>query len=907
MRDLSNQDAKKRKVWEKTPGSGMFRRRAFRLVPGLPALLVPALVLYLALLPGSVTSPVRAENGTDLVNTPETAEGPSAQMRMEVQAGWNGLARYNTWLPVVVELENRGPAVEGLVEVVLLGGAPPGMEPPPVLSYAREVPMPASASKKVTMFVLSYGPGDMKVRYSTGDRVLAAVRPTVKTWGAEVPLIGVLSEQPAAFESISRASLPGQDLPRYPQVASLDPDSFPDWGGYLVGLDFIIMDDFDPALLNPAQRRAILEWAEDGGNLVIGTGPGGTSALDLFPDDRKPARAAGTRFLNGAAALEAFGGQTLPLGQALPVALLDAPESKTVVGDPALPLVLQVGWGEGKVWLLAFDPVLEPFRSWPGRVQFWENVLEQARPGDLGDWEKGMGLPPYWRKGSGQMEQLSDTAQYLPGDALPPSSTLILIFLAYLIVVGPINHLVLARFDRRELTWVTIPVLVLLFAGGTYFVGFLGQGRDVIINAVSYIDLEPKKDKIRQVTSVGFYAPTKETFNIEINSGRPVQPLMNYSYYEPLFGPAEEAPVQVVQARETVLTFGPPTRWGVRGFATSRGAEAPGEIMADLRVDGTTLEGSIRNALPYPLKEVVVVMGGEIAELGTVGVGEEKPVRLVLTSPQSGKPRQGPPALETFFNPGWDPVSGRRREVELDAYRRRRLLRAVLETSGPGMRGWGEMETFGMPLTVFAWTEAPTDELGFAAGRSKPRWLTVIRQPLRLSLPPGPFSVARGLVPPQLVEMNTMEWGRSGYDEMSIVKGYLVFEFRLPLEASARVEHIVLDVEKPGLQTAGQAGGVMVGERISPPSPSNVPTPQPQSGTGPGAPESLPEGTFQIYNWRTGAWDLLPEDRRQEFDEDDLRFYLSDDRALWFKISAWGKEIRFRLPSIEVTGVMAGD
>ena len=42
---------------------------------------------------------------------------------------------------------------------------------------------------------------------------------------------------------------------------------------------------------------------------------------------------------------------------------------------------------------------------------------------------------------------------------------------AYILLIGPINYLVLRRLDRREWAWVTMPVLIVVFAVGAYGFG----------------------------------------------------------------------------------------------------------------------------------------------------------------------------------------------------------------------------------------------------------------------------------------------------------------------------------------------------------------------------------------------------------------------------------------------------
>ena len=46
---------------------------------------------------------------------------------------------------------------------------------------------------------------------------------------------------------------------------------------------------------------------------------------------------------------------------------------------------------------------------------------------------------------------------------MPPAELLLAIIGAYILLIGPISYVALRRLDRRDLAWVTAPILVLVF------------------------------------------------------------------------------------------------------------------------------------------------------------------------------------------------------------------------------------------------------------------------------------------------------------------------------------------------------------------------------------------------------------------------------------------------------------
>ena len=65
----------------------------------------------------------------------------------------------------------------------------------------------------------------------------------------------------------------------------------------------------------------------------------------------------------------------------------------------------------------------------------------------------------------------------VPAAALPSILLFILLTVLYVIILGPANFLVLRRFRRRELLWVTIPLGALFCTAATFGVAYRAKGR----------------------------------------------------------------------------------------------------------------------------------------------------------------------------------------------------------------------------------------------------------------------------------------------------------------------------------------------------------------------------------------------------------------------------------------------
>ena len=63
---------------------------------------------------------------------------------------------------------------------------------------------------------------------------------------------------------------------------------------------------------------------------------------------------------------------------------------------------------------------------------------------------------------------MSGALSTLPALDVPPAELLLVVIVAYILLIGPISYFVLRRIDRRELAWVTAPILVVVFTACSY-------------------------------------------------------------------------------------------------------------------------------------------------------------------------------------------------------------------------------------------------------------------------------------------------------------------------------------------------------------------------------------------------------------------------------------------------------
>lgn len=171
--------------------------------------------------------------------------------------------------------------------------------------------------------------------------------------------------------------------------------------------------------------------------------------------------------------------------------------------------------------------------------------------------------------------------------------------------------------------------------------------------------------------------------------------------------------------------------------------------------------------------------------------------------------------------------------------RRVRLMDSVIGAVRSNPFGPGGQS---LPLTFLAFTRSKVDNQAPNAGNHPSYHLTLLEQPLKMDLSPGPFTMPSGLTLPVTVEQNTRGMGGGSDGTISWIElrgGSVVYGFNPPLPARAKVESLLVTTRQVGNATPIEA------DRKAPPGPGLV--------AGPAG-----EGVFSIYNWKSASWDKLP-------------------------------------------------
>ncbi len=551
--------------------------------------------------------------------------------QLSAEAGFNGYAKVDTWLPIHVALSSSV-AVEGEIVVV--------PEDATDMRYATLVTLMPGVRREFTLYAPP-GSNMVRVDFVSADRVLASVRPALRFLSRQDRLVAVLGDPPDTFNFLTALSTPFNGRTYVAQIAL---DRFPDRSAALAALDVLVLSNADTTAFGAAQHAALRAWLVDGGHLIINGGPGAVLVLSGL-SDVAPARVSSALVATTLDGLLDFARPDVLFAltdndsadlQAQAVTLSPVvPDAQTLAASRDTPLIIRRELGRGLVDQLAFDATLAPARDWAGKTALFAAIVggRVDLPNALGAIRRDPRRD--WRDDYPALV----AARALPNAALPAFWGVAAFLLLYVLCLGPLNFMLLRRLRKPELAWISIPVVVVAFTVLGLATGFRLRGNEPQIHRLSVVLGDARLDDAATAHAViGLYAPRRMILDVKLGRGLARE-----------VGPASDTGAP--SARRLALVYGDPDHLrnveigntDVRAFYTRGEAGLP-NVEADLRFvsgrsasDPARITGDILNASDVPLSGCVLVVGRDYAAIGDIGPNQRVPaeVRLYLNRPQS--------------------------------------------------------------------------------------------------------------------------------------------------------------------------------------------------------------------------------------------------------------------------------
>ncbi len=531
------------------------------------------------------------------------ASAAAGPLTMNARILLQGHARTGSWAAIEIDLKNDGPSIQG--ELQMDGGTQSNAR------YAMAVSLPTGSHQTYVLHAQPPAFGrNVKVDLVAASGVVDSVNVAYLVHDATQLVVGVLAERPAAL--VSQIHLPTSALGVAPAIVPLTLADLPERAEGWAVLDRLVWQDVDSNQLSAGQLEALRRWLAAGGRLVIVGGSAGIGTLSAFPDAILPYRPTSTLDVAASTLTSLLG--PIPSGSTdLPAmaGALARGRALATSGDRAV--AAELSYGSGRVTLIGFDPTTK----WLAASKSVDSLWRAALPTRTGDSTL-----------LSDDSQLVQAVYQLPLLALPPTAGLLVIIGAYILIIGPINYLILRRLDRRELAWVTMPILVLAFAAASFGYGAFLRGTDVVVNEVAIVRGAPDATEATAQVYFGIFSPTRSTYRVEVPEGALLASPINGEQFgqgttslDIIQGTGAEQPSAV---RNLLVGSG-----SLRIVRAQVPVTAP-RMRAELALVNGVLTGSFENASDQPLEGVAVVLGSAVAVLGDVAPHAKMNVSLPI-------------------------------------------------------------------------------------------------------------------------------------------------------------------------------------------------------------------------------------------------------------------------------------
>ena len=473
---------------------------------------------------------------------PALAQPSITQVRFGFPSEAGALIRNGTWIPVDIELDAKGSEIEPdkfIIEMESTDGEG--------ASYLIKIPVIPKQTRMMGYLRPGSATSPLIVKLKETNGTTIQVWPTparsaatmvgardflIATAGFPPEALHLASANQSKLDSIKQVS--AERLPRKFSVLNTIHDLPNQALGYS-SLDTLIISTSSTLSsdlikeANSEKRSALSAWLLSGGTLLVDSGAHyestksllaalGVSGCNIEGLDSNPK---GLRTLNGLNRwVTPLVSQLLPMRINEIAKLTPSPSAQTIIressepSDPVVrPILVQIPFGRGRVFLLALGMEGPPFINWDGQQSFWDKFLVEISPRNPG-FAQGK-FPPDTT--SIRPELASEIQRALETFAEVPTfpfGWVALLMLAYLFIIGPIDYFVTHYWLKKpELTWFTFLIAVVVATWGAWAGANALKGDDSRLNKLDIMDVDISSGCVQGTSWMSFFSPAPGNYS----------------------------------------------------------------------------------------------------------------------------------------------------------------------------------------------------------------------------------------------------------------------------------------------------------------------------------------------------------------------------------------------------------
>lgn len=573
---------------------------------------------------------------TNITVNAKTSESEAYEIK--VSYGIQGKYRAMKYIPVTVEVNSLERDFIGEIEVRVASSNMGTYD-----AYSKEVSLTKGEISKVTIPVkVLENSSKMTVNIVENGKVLSQKKTLISSGRVTETNVftGVLTDDATSLGYIGNVKFDSsRGFEGTIENVYLDENIIGENNLNIDGLDAIIINNYNMSNLKKEQYDAINSWINKGGTLILGAGANESKTIGSIDKDFLQVKSNGVKEENLTLVEDNL---------KLITSNLEVKDAKIKNGTSEKPLVYSIEKGRGEILITTFDLGLEPLISSKDASQFLSLILTDAA-NSIFDKNMNGG---YMGQGYYRARELM---QNIPINEMVGTKSLIIVFGLYALIIGVVLYIILKKLNKRDLTWIAIPAISIIFALVVYFMGSSTRVNDIILNQNNIVSVD-KDGKGLAKGYIGIGTKYKEDVIIE----KPEDVTMNYITQDMhYYGNPEEEIKDKLRVKTTYrgnnsyFTFADSDALDMKTFEVVGKEQVIPKIDSNFNLSDGNLNGAVKNNLDKNINKLILVAGQNVWDLGELPKGEEKAIEGATTSGGAGLQAYSDTLNQKYYDARW--------------------------------------------------------------------------------------------------------------------------------------------------------------------------------------------------------------------------------------------------------------
>ena len=573
-----------------------------------------------------------------LLNTGIKVYADTNEYDMKITSGIDGKFRVSKYIPITVEFKSLEKDFSGEVEIRVDTNDINQYD-----AYSKEVIVSKGESTKVTIPIkILDGMSKISINLIENDKILYTKKSLVSNGRISDSniLMGILTDDLTSLSYIDKVLYSENNFSSVIEKVEINSEIIGENNLNIDTLDVILINNFNLAKFNDSEYNSLNTWINNGGTLIIGSGENSSKTIGNIKKD----------FLNIEAVSNTEANVLIDkenINLVLSKLNLENENIEMKSGDN--PLLYSIERGKGEILISTFDLGLEPFISSDSSKYFIKEALKNVY---FDIYNKNMNGGYYGYYGYYGL----DITKNLPINEIVSENILMIILLVYALIVGVVVYIVLKKMNKRDLNWVVVPGVAIVFTIIIYFMGYPSRLNDVILNQNNIISInENGQSEVKGYIGIG----SKYRDNLIIKKPETVD--MNYSVEDYYYygNSTEENTNKTLRVKTTYsgddsyFTFENASALDMKPFKISGKEEVLTKIDSSFNIVNGKLQGTVKNNFEYDIENLILLSGNSLFELGPLSKGEEKALKDISISSSSGLQSYAETMNQKYYENKW--------------------------------------------------------------------------------------------------------------------------------------------------------------------------------------------------------------------------------------------------------------